>query len=135
MVPVLAAAGRVRSQHAPLAKAGRAGHVVGQDVGDEVGHALVQDTVCQGRGVLGPEYLAVGVLHAEHGDRLHGVAAVGKGSVGGRQLQQLHLAAAQRQRQAQPRRRSSKVVMPSRRARPVMASTPTVSSTLTAIRL
>ena len=87
-------------QRASLAKGGGAGEVIAQDVGDEVGHALVHHART-GRGLPGLQHPPAIVLHAVNGDGLHPVAAVGKGSVGGRQFQQTDLAAAQRQCQAE----------------------------------
>ena len=90
-------------EDALLAKGGGAGRVVGQDVGDQVGHPLVQHPLA-GAARLRPEQVPRFILHAEDGHRPHHATAVGKGGIGRRLFQQAHLAAAQCHGQPQPLR-------------------------------
>ena len=86
-------------QRTPFAEGRGAGEVVAQDVGDEVGYALIHHTWA-GRRLPYFQQPPTAVLHAGDGHRLDAVAPVGESTVGGGQLQQAHFATAQRQCQA-----------------------------------
>jgi len=77
--------------------------VVAQDVGDQPGHALVQDAVGERLLLPGVEGRPGGVLHLRDQHRLDAVAAVGQPGIGGGQLQQAHLPAAERHGQVDAR--------------------------------
>jgi hypothetical protein len=73
--------------------------IVAQDVGDNVGDALVQDAARRFGRLPFVQRRAVVRLHAEDKGRLDGVAAVGKDAVSLGHVQQPDFAAAQRDRQ------------------------------------